>query len=94
MTLLSRKVQIDYSHKFIREFKKAPRKIQMAFRERLKLFLGDKFHPLLNNHPLKGKYKNCRSINVTGDWRAVFRELDSGKIVYFDALGTHNQLYK
>ena len=87
-------MKIDYSHKFIKDFKKAPRKIQIAFRERLKLFLEDKPHPLLNNHPLSGKYKGHRSINVTGNWRAIFRELDVGQTVYFDALGTHSQLYR
>ena len=87
-------MQIDYSPRFIKDLKKAPRKIQIAFRDRLKLFVEDKFHPLLNNHPLKGKYKGYRSINVTGDWRAVFRELNSGKLVYFDVLGTHGQLYR
>ncbi len=87
-------MKIDYSHKFIREFKKTPRKIQIAFRNRLKIFLHDKFHPLLNNHSLTGKYQNYRSINITGDWRAIFRELNSGKLIYFEALGTHSQLYK
>jgi len=43
---------------------------------------------------LTGKYKGFRSINITGDWRAVFRELKSGEIVYFDLLGTHSKLYK
>jgi addiction module RelE/StbE family toxin len=85
---------IDYSARFIKAFKKAPRKIQIAFRNRLELFTKDKFHPLLNNHPLSGRYKNYRSINITGDWRAIFREFDSGRRIYFDIIGTHSELYR
>jgi len=87
-------INIKFSKKFSKQYDKAPRKIKEAFDQRLALFLEDRFRPLLNNHPLKGMYRNCRSINVTGDWRAIFRELNSGKIIYFDTLGTHSRLYK
>ena len=85
--------RIDYSNKFIKDLKKAPQKIKISFRGRLETYLSDKFHPLLNNHSLKGRYEKYRSINVTGDWRAIFREIDGGSVVYFDRLGTHSQLY-
>lgn len=94
-------MRIDYSKKFIKGLKKSPRKIRIAFRDRLKIFLKDRSDPLLNNHVLSGRYKGYRSINVTGDlpvrqagWRAIFRELNHGKIIYFDLIGTHSQLYK
>ena len=45
----------------------------------------------LNNHILSGKWSGYRSINITGDWRAIFRETETG--VYFIVLGTHSQLY-
>lgn len=83
----------DFSRQFEKAFKKAPYKIQVAFRDRFKIFVKDKFHPLLNNHSLIGKFKGCRSINVTGDWRAIFKEFDSGNLVYFEVIGTHSQLY-
>ncbi len=85
--------RIDFSRKFEKNLKKAPKKIQVAFRKRLEMFLSDKFHPILNNHPLVGEYQNYRSINVTGDWRAVFREFQGGEVVYFDLLQTHSKLY-
>jgi addiction module RelE/StbE family toxin len=84
---------IEYSNKFIKSLKKASRGVQGAVRIRLEIFLNDKFHPVLNNHLLQGKYQGCRSINITGDWRAVFWEVD-GDVVHFVALGTHSQLYK
>ena len=85
--------RVDYSRKFEKDLRKAPRKIQTAFRNRLELLLNDKFNPILNNHSLVGKYKNYRSINITGDWRAIYKEYRSGGTIYFSALGTHNKLY-
>jgi mRNA-degrading endonuclease YafQ of YafQ-DinJ toxin-antitoxin module len=37
-----------------------------------------------------------RSINVTGDWRALYSEQQqNGKeIIVFEMLGTHSQLYQ
>lgn len=87
-------MQIDYSAKFIKQLKKAPTNVQISVRKRFGLFVSDQFHSLLNNHALKGKYQGFRSINITGDWRAIYQEIDRGATVYFIALGTHGQLYK
>ena len=45
----------------------------------------------LNNHPLKGAYASCRSINVGGDLRAIY-EINNDRIV-FRLIGTHAELY-
>jgi addiction module RelE/StbE family toxin len=86
--------RVDFSKKFEKDLRKAPKKVQIAARTRIEIFLLDKFNPILNNHALTGKYEGYRSINITGDWRAVFRELEVGEIVYFDVMGTHSQLYR
>lgn len=88
--------KIDYSNKFVKQLKKAPLDIKIAFRKRLELFLKDQFYSTLNNHRLGGELKNYRSINITGDWRAIYIEekSESGIIVSFEMLGTHSQLYK
>lgn len=86
--------RIDYSKRFVKDFRKAPQKVQIAFRHRLEIFLTDKYYPILNNHSLTGKYQEYRSFNVTGDWRAIFREFENGAILYFDLIGTHSQLYR
>lgn len=88
---------IDYSRLFLKQFKKAPLEMKIAFRKRFKLFLQDPFHSQLNNHQLTGKFSGYRSINITGDWRTLYSEyIDKkrGKVVVFEVLGTHNQLYK
>ena len=86
-------MQIEYSKNFIKEFGKCPVNIKTNFKKRLELFINDQFNNTLNNHPLSGKLKKYRSINITGDWRAIFEEIDDGRIIYFVAIGTHSQLY-
>jgi mRNA-degrading endonuclease YafQ of YafQ-DinJ toxin-antitoxin module len=59
------------------------------------LFASEPFHPLLNNHPLTSDRTGQRTINVTGDWRIIFKELSDGKyeLVELVDIGTHSQLY-
>jgi addiction module RelE/StbE family toxin len=83
-------MQIEYSRKFIKDFKKCPKNIKSNFKTRLNIFINDRYSSILNNHPLIGELKNYRSINITGDWRAIFEEIDKGQIVYFVAIGTHS----
>ena len=87
-------MEIRFTKHFVKSYDKSPTKVRKAFDVRLWLLNQDKFHPLLNNHALTGKCKNYRSINITGDWRAIFREYKEGEIVYFEVLGTHSELYK
>ena len=87
-------MQIEYSKRFLKEFKKCPPKIQTAFKQRLKLFINNKGAPLLNNHKLTGKLRDYRSINITADWRAIFQEYKKETTVYFILIGTHSNLYK
>lgn len=95
---MSKKIaRIDYSKGFDKQLKKAPLEIKIAFRKKFALFLENPFHPQLNNHSLTGKLKDFRSINITGDWRAIYSEQNSSGdalVVIFEMLGTHSQLYK
>ena len=86
-------MKIEYSQKFIKEFEKCPKNIKNAFLIRLEIFIKDDRSPILNNHSLSGKLKSFRSININGDWRAVFEEIENKKIAYFVAIGTHSKLY-
>ncbi len=85
-------MQARFRKSFTKDYDRANAKIQAAFDARLILFMKNPSSPLLNNHQLIGKRKGHYSINVTGDWRAVYRHLDEGKVV-FVALGTHSELY-
>lgn len=78
---------------FEKRFKKLPQPIQTKTKERLSLFLTDPFHPQLMNHLLKGNYLGYRSINITGDWRAIFK-LMSEDVAIFVTIDTHSNLYR
>ncbi|MEK7622157.1 MAG: type II toxin-antitoxin system RelE/ParE family toxin [Patescibacteria group bacterium] len=84
-------MQVDYHRKFIKNLAKLPQNIRESFRQRLGLFLNDKFHPLLDNHQLHGEFVGCRSINITGDYRAIFTE--ENRVITFLRIGTHHQLF-
>lgn len=86
--------QMRFSRKFKKQYAKAPKNIQTSFQKKLKLFQKDKFIPSLNNHALTGSLKGLRSINITGDWRAVFKESTKTDDIVFELIGTHSQLYK
>lgn len=61
-------------------------------KERIIIFSADPFHPTLNNHALTGEWTGYRSINITGDYRAVYRLVEED-LAYFVDLDTHSNLY-
>ena len=83
---------LRFHRTFEKQYKKLRDNEKKRLKERLALFLTDEFNPLLNNHPLRGKYQGYRSINITGDLRAVykFQEPDMRIFVVVD---THSNLY-
>ena len=84
-------MDINYHRSFQRDFKKLTPKIKEKFYERQEVFMAENFNPVLNNHALKGAYKSCRSINITGDYRAIFTRRDNS--YFFIRIGTHDELY-
>ena len=81
-------MKVNYTKTFAKHYDKADAKIQKAFKERIKLFQKDPLNPLLRNHLLKGNYKGYRSINITGDWRALYSEIqnDTDIIITFEMI--------
>jgi addiction module RelE/StbE family toxin len=89
------KPQIDFTNLFNQQRKEAPLTIKIALREALEIFLEDPTADVLRNHVLSvpgKKYFGIWSIDVTSDWRALYRK--EGERIIFIALGTHDQLYK
>lgn len=86
-------MQVQYTKTFKNQYKKLPAKVQKQFDARLYLFAVDKTTPQLRVHPLKGSYAGYWSINVNGDVRAIYKEMDN-MLVLFAFIGTHSQLYK
>ncbi len=77
---------------FKRQFQKLESKLQTKIRERIDMLVIDEFNPVLNNHKLGPPYVSFRSINITGDYRLIYKRLTEGTY-YLRAVGTHHQLY-
>ncbi len=77
---------------FEKQYKKLKSSEKERFKQKIKVFLADEFDPFLNNHPLKGKYQGYRSINITGDLRAIYKRENRERII-FVAIDSHSKFY-
>lgn len=82
---------VSYSKSFIKQAKNLNPETRKKLQERIVIFCENPLHPTLRNHALKGKYKEYRSVDVTGDIRALYLQKQNEAI--FDVVGTHSQLY-
>lgn len=85
-------MKVIFHKKFAKQLGKYPDKVHDTFQKRIEIFLNNPFDPSLSNHPLTGRWMGFRSINISGDLRAVY-ELVDRETAYFVAFGTHSQLY-
>ncbi|OGY25284.1 MAG: hypothetical protein A2Z11_02880 [Candidatus Woykebacteria bacterium RBG_16_43_9] len=86
-------MKIEFHRSFKKKYKKLSVKIVQQFDDRLSIFETDPVNHLLNNHPLTGDRAGQWSINVTGDWRAIYIFKDEDTIVFID-IDTHSNLYQ
>lgn len=85
-------MNVRFHQNFIKSYRKRSSKIQKATDKRLKLFAKNPFSSILGNHQLIGKFTGYRSINITGDFRAIYKEISRDEVI-FVLLGTHAELY-
>ena len=86
-------MKIKFHKSFIKDYRRLDNKIKKVLKDRLELFYQNPYHIKLNNHPLQGKWKNYKSINITGNFRAVYKTVND-KTAIFIACGTHSKLYR
>lgn len=87
--------QFKIASSFQKDLDQAPVEIQIAFRELYAIFRDEPTNQILRNHVLKkvGKrYFGLWSIDVTDDWRAVYRK--EKDFIIFVELNTHDKLYQ
>jgi addiction module RelE/StbE family toxin len=85
-------MQALFSKEFRKKYQKLQKSVQQSFNERLEIFLTNPLYPLLHDHSLTGEWEGCRSINVTGSYRAIYRQ-EGELTVRFLAIGIHPELY-
>ena len=88
-------MRIIRKEKFTKQYAKLNSKIKDRVIDILILFWINPFDIKLNNHSLSWKYLWLRSINVTWDFRIVFKELSKWKyeIIELVQVWTHSELY-
>ena len=84
-------MEVRFHRNFEKKFSKLPPKIQQRFYNRSRIFFKNKSEKTLNNHEVDAAFPGCRSINITGDYRAIFHE--QGGVATFITIGTHADLY-
>jgi addiction module RelE/StbE family toxin len=85
-------MKIIFQKSFEKCYKKLPNKIKLKVQERNILFEKNPNDPILNNHALHGKYAGYRSINITGNLRALYEQLNKNT-VQFVIIDNHSNLY-
>ncbi|MBC7707603.1 type II toxin-antitoxin system mRNA interferase toxin, RelE/StbE family [Polaromonas sp.] len=83
---------IETTKAFDKQYSKLNLKVKIAFKRRVIAFKASPFDTGLRNHALKGKYLGFRSIDITGDVRALYTT-QGDTIIIFGFIGTHSQLY-
>jgi addiction module RelE/StbE family toxin len=86
-------MKVRISRGFAKQYSSLDNKIKAKFRLALRAWRDDQFASGLNNHALAGEYHGYRSINVTGDFRAIY-QMEGPEIAVFVAIGKHSQLYR
>jgi len=86
-------MQYVLSKKFEKQFSKLQTNVKNKVITQFEIFTKNPFDKKLKNHALSGKQKGQRSINITGDIRAIYEEIEKDVLVIFIAIGSHSDLY-
>lgn len=81
------------SKNFEKSFKKMPRKIKDNTINKLNVFIINPMDDSLNNHSLSGKFSKYRSVNISGDIRAIYKIDEDNNVAIFIDIGGHSKLY-
>lgn len=89
-------MKVDFSPDFYTQYKKVNVRIRNSVDERIAIFIKNPHDLVLNNHSLHEPLQGLRSINITADYRALYKEIHEEKeeSVYFVLLGTHEEMFR
>ncbi len=83
---------VDLHKNFKKQLAKMPKEHQEQFSKKLDIFFENPFNPILNNHQLHGELKNKSSINITGDIRVIYEQIDKNTVLFL-TIANHSKLY-
>lgn len=85
-------MNVVFHKRFDKMVSKLSPKVKIKIIERIDLFSKNPVDRTLRNHALNTPYKGSYSIDITGDFRAIYHLVDA-QTALFTHIGTHSQLY-
>ena len=82
--------------KFQKDLKRAEKRgyrIELLTAVIKQLAAGEALDESYSDHPLKGKYRNCRECHITPDWLLIYEFAGNELILYLTRTGTHSDLF-
>lgn len=86
-------MEVFYTAKFKRAYKKIPSEIKDKAEERETIFRMDPFDSVLKTHKLKGELEGLWSFSIDFKYRIIFEFTNEQQTVVFHGVGTHD-IYK
>jgi addiction module RelE/StbE family toxin len=86
-------MKVVFHKRFEKMVQKLTPKVKQKMIERINLFTQDPLDKRLRNYALHTPYKGSYSIDITGDYRAIYELIDD-ETALFTHVGTHSQLYR
>lgn len=83
-------MEIIYSSKFAREYRKLPLLVKQTAEKHERLFRDNPFNPKLKAHKLKGALKDFYSFSIGYKYRIIFEFGRNKQTVYFHSVGDHD----
>lgn len=83
-------MEIIYSSKFAKDYRKLPNIIKANAEELEKVFRADPFHSKLKTHKLRGKLSGFFAFSIGYKYRIIFEFANERSVVYFHAVGGHD----
>lgn len=83
-------MEIIYSSKFAREYRKLSASIKDIAEEQEIIFRKNPFNPKLKTHKLKGKLSGFLAFSIGHEYRIIFEFSKNRKTVYFHSVGSHD----
>lgn len=85
-------MDIIYTPKFVKTYRKLPLRIKLLCEKKEKIFVKDPHDSRLKTHPLGGELAGRWSFWVNYEYRVVFRFEDKSSVLFL-VVGTH-EIYK
>lgn len=88
-TYASTRMEILYTQKFVREYKKLSMTIQRKAEVRERVFKNNPYSTILKTHKLKGELADFWSFSIDFSYRIIF-ELRDPETAIFHSIGNHS----